>query len=728
MNIMPTEKPEGKPMERNRMRLHEEFPVPEYKDWLDEVERLLKGAPFEKKMLTRTYENITLQPLYRKEDAQNISDIDSFPGFSPFIRGSRIFRQGEHVWETAQEINYPTPVEFNRAVRYDLERGLTAVTLPLDRASRKGIDADTALEKEVGCEGVSLSSLADLTTALEGISLDRVPVFIQSYNSSLFYLALYIALAKEKGNDIKYLEGAVAFDPLGELAQTGVLSCSLETVYDEMAAAVSWAGNHAPLTGVIWVHGEIYSDAGASTVWELVLTMSAAIEYLRAMEKRGLEIEQVLPHIRFSLGLGTNFFMESAKLRAARCLWNRILENCGVSEEKRSMWLHARTSRCYQTKFDPYVNLLRLTTGAFSGAVGGADSMQVAAFDERIRPADEFSRRLSRNIQIILKDEAKLARVLDPAGGSWYVERLTYEIVLETWRIFRQIEEKRGLYRALQEGFPQIAIKKTTEERCKAYASRKDVLVGTNKYPQPDEELLEPRSVDFSAVRKERLQRLQEIRQTIKKNKQVETALGQLIDALDKNKKEILPQVIKAVEGGATVGEVMRVLRSSKIDVVKVVPLPVYHAAEPFEKLRLAVMKMRHQKGNLKVFLATLGEAGAYMPRLDFAASFFEVGGFEVVRTDGFETPGKAAEEALKSRAEVVVICGRDEIYPESVPVVAEQVKKARPHALVVLAGLPSDENLKKRFSDAGVDIFIHVKTDILEVLNEIAVKLGVIL
>ncbi|MDD5425831.1 MAG: methylmalonyl-CoA mutase family protein [candidate division Zixibacteria bacterium] len=725
---MPTEKPEGKPTERNRMCLLEEFPVPEYKDWLNEVERLLKGAPFEKRMLTRTYENITLQPLYHKEDTQSISDIDSYPGFSPFIRGSRIFRQGEHAWETAQEINYPTPVEFNRAVRYDLERGLTAVTLPLDKASRKGLDADAATEEEVGCEGVSLSSLADLTTALEGISLDRVPVFFQACDSSLFYLASYVALAKEKGYDIKYLKGAVAYDPLGELAQAGVLSGSLETVYDEMAAAVSWAEDHAPLTGVIWVHGEIYSDAGASAVWELALTVSAAVEYLRAMEKRGLEIEQVLPHIRFSLGLGTNFFMESAKLRAARCLWNRILENCGVSEEKRSMGLHARTSRCYQTKFDPYVNLLRLTTGAFSGAVGGADSMQVAAFDERIRPADEFSRRLSRNIQVILKDEAKLARVLDPAGGSWYVERLTHEIVLETWRIFRQIEEKGGLFRALQEGFPQKAVEKTIDERRNAYASRKDVLVGTNKYPQPDEELLEPGTVDFSAVRRERLQRLQEIRKTVKKNKPVETVLGQLLAASGKDRKEIFPLVVEAVEGGATVGEIMIVMRRDKNEIVRVAPFPVYHAAEPFEKLRLAVMKMRLQKGNLKVFLATLGEAGAYMPRLDFAASFFEVGGFEVVRTEGFETPGKAAEEALKSRAEVVVICGRDEIYPESVPVIAEQVKKARPHAIVVLAGLPGDDKLKKRFSDAGVDIFIHIKTDILEVLNETAVKLGVLL
>ena len=158
---MPTEKPEGKPTERNRMCLLEEFPVPEYKDWLNEVERLLKGVPFDKRMLTRTYENITLQPIYRKEDTQNISDIVSFPGFSPFIRGSRLFRRGEHAWETAQEINYPTPVEFNRAVRYDLERGLTAVTLPLDKASRKGLDADAATEEEVGCEGVSLSSLAD---------------------------------------------------------------------------------------------------------------------------------------------------------------------------------------------------------------------------------------------------------------------------------------------------------------------------------------------------------------------------------------------------------------------------------------------------------------------------------------------------------------------------------------------------------------------------------------
>jgi len=599
------------------------------------------------------------------------------------------------------------------------------VTLPLDEASRQGYDPDTAENGLVGRGGVSIATYEDFKKALEGVALDRVPVFIRAGTSGVSFLAKYVALAAEKGVNPTALNGAVALDPLGELAVSGKLPLSLAGLYDEMAAMTSWSIENAPGIGTVWIHGEPYNDAGAGAVQELAFVLATAVEYLREMESRNLEIEKSLPHFRFSFGLGTNFFMETAKLRAVRVLWNRVLETCGVSDDKRAVWLHGRSSRYYQTKLDPYVNLLRLTTEAFSGAVGGVDSLEVAPFDEMLRPADELSRRLARNIQIILKDEAKLAKILDPAGGSWYVERLTHEIAEKAWRLFKEIENKGGMSKALADGMPQNEIKKTAEKRAAAYAARKDILVGANKYPNPTELPLEVKEIDYPSLKAARAKAIRKLKNA-PEHKQAEAILDTIVESGALKYNELMPELIAAVRRGATCGEIKKTLHNCSKDILTVTPVPLRRGAEPFENLRLAVEKHRNEKGGLKVFLATLGPVDAYISRFDFAASFFEVGGFEVVRTGGYKTPKEAAYNALSAGAEVVVICGRDDAYVEGAPVVARKVKKDKPKCIVVLAGLPTDDELKKRFNDAGVDRFIHIKANVLEVLNEVASQLGV--
>ncbi|MBN1212982.1 MAG: acyl-CoA mutase large subunit family protein [candidate division Zixibacteria bacterium] len=721
---MPKEEPQGNGAALTDERLLNEFEVPRYDTWCTEVERLLKGAPFEKRMLTETYEGITLQPLYCKKDTENIVEVASLPGFAPYLRGSKAYRNGEKTWEIAQELSYPTAEEFNRAVCNDLKCGLTAVTLPLDEASRQGYDPDTAVNG-VGRGGVSLATYEDFKKALEGVNLDRVPVFIRAGTCGVSLLALYIALAMERGVNPAALNGAVALDPLGELAVSGKLPLSLAGLYDEMTAMTFWASENAPGVGTVWIHGEPYNDAGANAVQELAFVLAAAVEYLRELEKRGLEIETSLPHFRFSMGLGTNFFMETAKFRAARLLWNRVLQACKVSDDRRVLLLHGRSSRYYQTKLDPYVNLLRLTTEAFSGAIGGADSLEVAPFDEMLRPTNEFSRRLARNIQIILKDEAKLAKILDPAGGSWYVEKLTHEIAEKTWRLFKEIENKGGMCKALIDGMPQDEIKKTAAKRAAAFAVRKDILVGANKYPSPTEQPLEVKEIDYTSLKADRAQTVRKLK-SAPGHKRAEVILETIVESGALKYKELMPELIAAVQFGATCGEVKKTLHNCSKDVLTVTPIPSQRAAEPFENLRSAVEKHRVEKGSLKVFLATLGPVGAYMPRLDFAASFFEVGGFEVVRTGGYETADDAADSALASGAEIVVICGLDSAYVEGAPVIARKVKKDKPKTIIVLAGLPTDDKLKKLFTDAGVDRFIHIKADLLEVLSEVAAQSGV--
>ncbi len=705
-------------------RYFDEFPAPSNEEWKAEVVRLLRGAPYEKKMLTKTHEGITLQPIYRKEDVDGIPHLDGMPGFAPFVRG-RDSWPGETSWEIAQEIDCKTAEEFNANVRHDLERGLTAIVLPLDEASRQGLDPDYANPEDVGKGGVSVATLQGLKTALNGVNLEEVPVYIQTGASGMPYLGLYVALARQAGIDPAKLKGAIAMDPVGEMVGSGVLRQSLNWAYVSMAEMTCWTRDHAPGIGTIWVHGEPLNDGGANAVQELAYVLSVAVEYLRAMENRGLKLEDVLPHMRFSFALGANFFMEVAKLRAARLLWNRILESSDVAEEKRGMWIHARTSRYTKTLYDPYVNMLRDTTEAFSGIVGGTNSMHVAPFDEPIRSSDEFSRRIAQNTQIVLKEEANLFRILDPGGGSWYIESLTNEVAEAAWKEFQAIEEQGGVIEALQKGTIQEQVAKTAENRIKALGTRKNVIVGTNQYPNPTETLLESRDIDQGKLYTDRSRELKELRTSSDHQSQI-TVLNKLSALLEADDETIAEAVIDVAGHGATVGEIVKIRVKDAGDPLEITPIPSLRAAMPFENLRKAVENFRTAKGGAKVFLTTLGQAGRYMPRLDFAASFFEVGGFEVVRTMGHESPDEAAKATLDSAAEVAVICGLDTAYESDAANVASKIKAGNPDTTVILAGMPKDEGLVKSLKDSGVDQFIHVRSDVLEILTGLAGKLGV--
>ncbi|MFZ5981915.1 MAG: methylmalonyl-CoA mutase family protein [Candidatus Zixiibacteriota bacterium] len=715
---MPTEQPHETHPGVKEKRLLGDFDIPDYNSWRDEVTRLLKGVPFEKRMLTETHEGITLKPLYTEADTRDLEFAATSPGFAPFVRGFKPVRMGEG-WAIAQKINYPTPEEFNQALSYDLDRGQNAVNLHLDWASRNGLDPDAAAAGQVGRDGVSISSYDDMAQALEGINIGDVPVYIHPGAVGLPFLALYLTAAQRANVPAEDLSGAIACDPLGELAETGELPVILDDALADLVAMTVWAADKAPRLGTVWVHGEPYHNGGGNAVTELALVTATAVEYLRQLAARAIPPERAAAHFRFSFAQGTNFFMELAKIRAARLLWNRVQESCGIPENRRTMWLQTETARYNMTIFDPYVNILRLATEAFSGIAGGADSVQVASFDERLKPSGEFSRRVSRNIQIILREEVKLAKVTDPAGGSYYVESLTDEIARAAWGWFQQVEQKGGMIKALQNGFPQEITSAAAKKREKAFSTRKDVLVGSNKYPNPNENYEPVMSLDFVKIQKSRSEKIKRLKVA---RKDIDRYLSGLTD-----RKVSISAIVDAVREGATVGEICRARYANKDKKIKVTPIKIRHTAEPLEKLRQAVERSRSGKKNLKVFLATLGPVGQYMARLDFAASFFEVGGFEVERTSGFTTPEKAAEAAIKCKAAVVVICGLDEVYPEQAPVVTARIKKANPATLVVLAGLPTPE-LAEKLRRAGVDIFIHIKSDILEVLTETASKTGVTL
>ncbi|HTL16119.1 MAG TPA: acyl-CoA mutase large subunit family protein, partial [Patescibacteria group bacterium] len=393
-----------------------EFAPVSYADWRTLVQAELKDAPFDKKMFTTTPEGIKLLPIYRRQDIAGLPHVNSLPGFAPFVRGARVSGYLPQSWSISQEIAFANVREFNHAARNSIGRGLTALNMVLDQATRDGHDPDWALPEQVGFGGLSIATLDDLDRALDGIDLETTSLFIRSGASAMPFAALLVALARRRKKPTTALKGCIEMDPLGVLAHQGKLPQSIDGAYREMVALTRWAADHAPQLQSICVHSRAWHESGANAVQELAFSLATGVEYLRASNLRELDVDLVAPRMRFAITVGSNFFMEIAKLRALRMLWSRAISAIGGNETSKRLTLHVRTSQWNKTVYDPYNNLLRSTVEAFAGVLGSCDSMQVGTFDEVVRRPDDFSQRLARNTQLVLQRECHLNQVIDPAG------------------------------------------------------------------------------------------------------------------------------------------------------------------------------------------------------------------------------------------------------------------------------------------------------------------------
>ncbi|MFZ1325634.1 MAG: methylmalonyl-CoA mutase family protein [Candidatus Contendobacter sp.] len=696
-----------------------EFPPTPYEEWRKAIDKILKGAPFEKRLITKTYEDIDLQPMYRQEDIAGLPHLDGLPGFTPYLRGATPMGYATTSWDVAQEMPYSTPAAFNAALKADLERGQNAVNIVLDRPTLAGVDADQAEADDVGKGGLSISSVADLAAALEGVDLEKTPIYIQASTSALTFTALLAGLVKQQGKSLEKVRGAIGMDPLGQLARDGRLPRDLDGIYEVMAQLATWAKSNAPQLRTITVQGHPYHNGGASATQELAFALATAVDYLRALQARGLSIDDAAPRFRFALSIGSNFFMEIARLRAARVLWAKIIQAFGGNAESQKMRLHARTSAWNQTVYDPHVNLLRATTEAFSGAVGGCDSLHISPFDELLRVPDEFARRVARNTHTVLREESHVTKTVDPAGGSWYVENLTDAVARKTWGIFQEVEKQGGMAKALEAGWPQNQVADTASKRAANIAKRKDIFVGTNMYPNMKETRIEPAPVDAWAVQNERKEALKAVRAKAGGNKQA------ALDTLAKGGANAVESAINAAAAGATLGEIAQAARTNAKPGPTINSIRAERGAQAFERLRQVTESFAAHTGQPpQVFLATMGPLTQHKGRADFATAFLGVGGFETIYPSGFDTPDAAAQAALASNAKAVVICSTDATYPDIVPTLAQTLKKANPDVTVLLAGYPAEH--VEAFKAAGVDDFIHLAANCQSLLTTLQKKMGV--
>lgn len=702
-----------------KLDLLRHFKSASYEEWKEAAEKLLKGAPFEKKMLTKTPEGIVLQPIYREESVEGSGAKNAYPGQGDFLRGNTSSGYLSKPWEIAQEQPYGDPVDFNRALIKDLMGGQSAVNVLLDAATQLGIDPDQADDYQLGECGVSLATIEDVEAAFAELSADYLPVYFQSGCAGAAVQALFFSWLEKKGLGVSQVSGGVNMDPLAVLASRGKLPSSLDSLFDQLADLVKHNAKVAPNFSAAGISTLSYNGAGASANEELASALSSGVAYLRAMAERGVEIDDAAKQVRFTLAVGGDFFMEIAKFRAARALWSRVVRELGGSVDASRMKQHARTAVANKTRLDPYVNMLRTTTEAFSAVLGGADSVCVGCFDETVRLPDDFSRRIARNLQIILQEECELTDVVDPAGGSWYIEKLSDELARKAWESFQELEKEGGILASLKSGKWQEKLTEIRKSKEKMVGQRRVSLIGTNQYPNLDEKPLAdgPKTSDS----------FKESARSKSKNSKD----GLDTDALA-NEYQLLAEtekigfLVDLVSKGATVGVLSKVAGSVAEEETLDTVLPSWRLSQQYEALRTASANYAAKKGNApQIFLANLNVLKKHKIRADFTRSFFAAGGFECLYSDGIEDLDAGVKAYKESGAKLAVICGTDPDYEKWVPKLAKALKEGDPDMRLLLAGFPGDK--LDEYKAAGLDDYIFVKSDNYQVNKSNLEWLGVL-
>lgn len=706
----------------------DEFTEPTWDEWVEACNALLKGKPFDKIMYTKNYEGITFEPIYTRKGTDAVLPTDNYPGMGDFLRGATVNGYVHEPWGIAQACDETLPAENNELLKEEIAKGSTVYNIKLDTATLNGIDVKDA--EKPGDTGVNLTTVEDMSVLLNGLDLKKYPIMIYTGAGAKGILALSAAALKGAGKEVKDLRGVIGADPIGELVKSGKTATSLSALYDEMAETIKYARANAPKLRTVFVNSDVYTNGGADSVQEVAYTFATAVEYVREMQKRGIELHDIAESLYFCFNQGANFFMEIAKLRALRMIWAAIMEAFGAELADRAIMVHGRSARFTKTVVDPYVNMLRNCTQTFSSVVGGVNTYDNPPFDELIRKGDVFSRRIARNLHVMLQEEFGMLSPIDAAGGSWGVETLTKQITEKIWVEFQKIEKKGGIVKALEAGYPQAQVADILAKRFKALEMRSDRAVGVNMYPNMTEEPLERREEDTPKLKKER-----------------EAAVAAYVADIDTNylagklaAVETVEGAIEAFSNGATIGQVAAA--GCKAEAVETVEaIAAHHWTERYEALRFDTEDYIKKTGkNVEVFLANMGPIPQHKARADFSTSFLQVGEFNVHLNNGFQDdedkPGSRYEkcvEALKAGIDengtpydVAVICSTDATYPEDVPALAPMIKAANPNITLFLAGA-APKDLELVYKEAGVDDFISVKANCFATLKMLQKKKGMI-
>jgi methylmalonyl-CoA mutase len=692
-------------------RLLSEFPEVTYESWRKQVDKDLKGADFEKRLLTRTLEGIVVQPLYTARDVIGEPDAAGFAGLSPYRRGAHAIGQHAARWDMRAEQRAPNLSDAKAALREDLASGASSLWLRFDARTRHG----ASLTESATFDGLPCANRAELSELLSDVDLSKVAVALDAGGNASALAAAYLSAAAQRGIPVRALHGNLGADPLGALARDGALPYSLEHALELSAELAVYLSQLASPLRAAQVSTVPYHDAGASLTQELAYALATGLAYLRANLGAGLDVAAASMQIGFRVCVASDLFLEIAKLRALRLCWAKIIAAHGGDEAAQNTHVHVLTSYRTKTARDPFVNMLRTTTETFSAMLGGADALTTRGFDELLGPSDSFARRIARNTQTILNEESHVTHVADAAGGSYYVENMTDALARAGWQLFQQIEERGGMATALVSGSIADEIAKCAELRAQSIAKRSMALTGINEFANLGEEPVLRPAQDVAALRSARLQ----CEQALTAN-QAESELAQLTAAKPDAR---IASALRAAEAGASIARLTQALAGAE-PAAGMTALPVRRHAEAFERLRARCERYARATGQApSAFLCNLGSIPEHKARASFASGFLQAGGVRAIDNEGFGTPEQALAAFVASAAQTTVLCGSDQQYTEWVPKLAPLLRE-RGAKQIILAGKPAEHAAD--YTQAGVSLFIYLGVDVAATLAQLLDSMGV--
>jgi methylmalonyl-CoA mutase len=698
--------------------------TPNITDWQALAEKEVKGRD----LTWHTPEGIAVKPLYTADD---VSVDPGLPGFAPFTRGVRASMYAGRPWTIRQYAGFSTAEESNAFYRRNLAAGQKGLSVAFDLATHRGYDSDhPRVTGDVGKAGVAIDSVEDMKILFDGIPLDKMSVSMTMNGAVIPILAFFIVAGEEQGVDRKLLDGTIQNDILKEFMVRNTYIYPPEPSMRIISDIFGYTSREMPKFNSISISGYHMQEAGATQVQELAFTIADGMEYVKYGVASGLDIDKFAGRLSFFFAIGMNFFMEIAKLRAARVLWHRVMTRLGAKDERSKMLrTHCQTSGVSLTEQDPYNNVIRTTIEAMAAMLGGTQSLHTNALDEAIALPTDFSARIARNTQIVIQEETGMTRVVDPLGGSYYIESLTQELVDKAWEIIERVESEGGMAKAVAAGWPKAMIEEAAAGRQARVDRAEDVVVGVNKYRLANEDLLETLDVDNAKVREGQIARINAV-----KAARDEAACQAALDALREGAKgdgNLLALAVDAARARATLGEISQAMEDV-FGRYATVPTPVkgvygapYKDDSRWAQVVDGVKAVERRLGRKpKLLVAKMGQDGHDRGANVIASAFGDLG-FEIVSGPLFQTPQETVVLALESNVDVVGASSLAAGHKTLIPELIAGLRQAGRNDIKVIAGGVIPPQDYEFLRDAGVQGIYGPGSNVVECAADVLRLLG---
>jgi methylmalonyl-CoA mutase len=658
----------------------------------------------------KTPEGIDVKPLYTKADLEGVQYTDTLPGFAPYIRGPQATMYAVRPWTIRQYAGFSTAEASNAFYRKALAAGGQGVSVAFDLATHRGYDSDhPRVTGDVGKAGVAIDSVEDMKILFDGIPLDTVSVSMTMNGAVLPVLAGYIVAAEEQGVSQDKLSGTIQNDILKEFMVRNTYIYPPEPSMRAVGDIIEYTARHMPLFNSISISGYHMQEAGANQALELAFTLADGKEYVKTAMAKGLDVDDFAGRLSFFWAIGMNFYLEIAKMRAARLLWWRIMTSVGAKRPKSLMLrTHCQTSGWSLTEQDPYNNVVRTTIEAMAAVFGGTQSLHTNALDEAIALPTEFSARIARNTQLIIQEETHITNVVDPWAGSYMMETLTQEMADTAWAIIEEVDAMGGMTHAVQSGWAKLKIEASAAEKQARIDSGREVIVGVNKYRSGADDAMDILDIDNVAVRASQIERLKTVRAR-RDTATVEHTLAALTAAAESGTGNLLALAIEAVRARATVGEVSDALEKVwgryRADTQKVtgVYAAAYDSAEGWDKLREEITQFAEEQGRRpRVMIAKLGQDGHDRGAKVVATAFADLG-YDVDMGPLFQTAEECARQAIENDVHAVGVSTLAAGHKTLVPAIIEALKAQGGDDIIVFVGGVIPKQDYAFLYDAGV-------------------------